>query len=124
MSTETGWVHHYVSTACEHAVGENRPELHAACRLSCKFAEDGAESCRCPCHLGAPVDAFPPPWVDQAQGIARELLAAVEATREGLEGVNPDLYRRCREDPHLFWLRGEVQPPGEWRAPDGSEDGT
>lgn len=26
------WAHRYISTACEHATGENRPELHTKCR--------------------------------------------------------------------------------------------
>lgn len=114
MTAATGWVHHYISTACEHALGEGRPELHGGCRLSCKFADDGVEPCECPCHTGLPLDQFPPPWVDQARDIAIELLASVDDHSRGII-LSPDLEERIRTDPHLFWLRGEVQPPGEWK---------
>jgi 2-polyprenyl-6-methoxyphenol hydroxylase-like FAD-dependent oxidoreductase len=56
--------------------------------------------------------------VDQARDIAADLLVACGGlkglTRSGLSG----LAAKIRTDPHLFWLRGEVQPPGEWRAAD------
>ena len=58
---------------------------------------------------------LPEPWVDQARGIARELL------RYGLrknEAVPWELLDRIDSDPALFWLRGEAQPPGVWR-PEG-----
>lgn len=93
--------HAYVSTACFH--GEC-----GACRNTCKYCD---AVCSCPHHGSGQVP--PEPWVDQARGIARELL------RYGLsrhEAVPPELLRRISSDPGLFWLRGEVQPPGEWRG--------
>jgi hypothetical protein len=114
MTTQTGWVHHYISTACEHAVGEGKPELHASCRLSCKWAEDGQESCRCPCHFGTPPEELPPPWVDQARDLALELIDLLGGPRV-LPG---ELGNRVATDPALFWARGEVQPPGEWQPAD------
>lgn len=115
------WKHHYVSTACEHAVGEGRPNLHAACRRSCKFGEDGVESCGCGCHTGTPLEEMPPPWVDQARAFAERLLTALGGPA-GLAEADPGLYREYRSDPHLFWLRGEVQPPGQWRPPASESD--
>ena len=108
------WVHHYISTACEHALGENRPDLHASCRLSCKFAEDGVESCRCPCHTGTPPEEFPLPPVDQARNIAGELWAVIHRWPHLVPRALRD---RIDSDRHLFWLRGEVQPPGVWTPP-------
>jgi len=35
------------------------------------------------------------------------------------EAVPPELLRRIASDPALFWLRGEVQPDGEWH-PEGT----
>jgi hypothetical protein len=94
--------HAYVSTACHH--GEC-----GTCRNTCKY-------CNVPCSHGchpASGTALPEPWVDQARGIARDLL------RYGLstgEAVPPDLLHRITDDPALFWLRGEAAPPGEWHG--------
>jgi hypothetical protein len=30
-----------------------------------------------------------------------------------------ELQRRTETDPDLFWLRGEVQPDGEWHEDEG-----
>lgn len=117
------WKHHYVSTACEHAVGEGRPSLHAACRRSCKFGEDGVESCGCGCHTGTPLEEMPPPWVDQARGIALELLTLIE--EDDHFRLPAELAERVRSDPNLFWLRRGEQPPGQWRphAPESDAGG-
>lgn len=109
------WVHRYTSTACEHALREGRPELHAECRLSCKYAPDGIESCRCPCHAdGAPAE-LPPPWVDQARDVAIRLLAVIRENGINLGRAEPDLNEALLYGPNMFWLRGEAQPAGEWR---------
>jgi hypothetical protein len=94
--------HAYISTACFHGL------CGGACRKTCKYCD---APCACPCHRGSAA-ALPEPWVDQARGIARELL------RYGLsasEVVPPELLHRIDTDPALFWLRGEERPPGEWR---------
>ena len=100
--------HNYLSTACFH-------ETHGdACRKTCKFCD---APCFCTCHRN-PVSgeraAVPEPWVDQARAIAVELLSAVHG-----EDWPGDLLLRIREDPDLFWLRGEVQPDGEWHEDEG-----
>lgn len=123
QSETTPWVHRYISTACEHALHENRPELHAECRLSCKYSPDGVESCTCPHHTGMPLGEMPPPWVDQARGIALELLTLIE--EDDHFRLPAELAERVRSDPNLFWLRREVQPPGQWRphAPESDAGG-
>lgn len=97
--------HHYVSTACMHGLCDER------CRSTCKFCD---APCEHPCHSQQPRDDLPPNWVDQARDIAIELLASVDDHGRGII-LSPDLEERIRTDPHLFWLRGEVQPPGEWK---------
>ncbi len=119
MTAATGWTHHYMSTACEHALGEGKPELHASCRLSCKFAA-GVEPCRCPCHTGTLPADFPPPPVDQARDIAIELH---ETLARWPHLMPRELRDRIASDPHLFWLRGETRPPGEWK-PAADQTGT
>jgi hypothetical protein len=94
--------HVYVSTACFH--GEC-----GSCRNTCKYC-DAPCSCRT-CHP-ASGQPLPEPWVDQARGIARELLRYGLSTNEA---VPPELLDRITSDPALFWLRGEAQPPGVWR---------
>jgi len=99
--------HAYVSTACFH--GEC-----GACRDTCKYC-DGP--CSHGCHP-ASARGLPEPWVDQARGIARELLRhALSASP-----APPELVRRIEGDPALFWLRGEAKPPGQWRDPKMTED--
>lgn len=101
-------VHRYVSTACWHELADHVPELHGSCRARCKYCD---EQCRCPNHPDAD-DEPNVSWVDQARDVAVELLAAA---RDG--GLPAELEERIRTDRSLFWLRGEVQPPGEWREP-------
>ena len=116
------WVHRYTSTACEHALHEGRPELHAECRLSCKYAPDGIESCRCSCHIeGAPAE-LPLPWVDQARDVAIRLLAVVREHGINLGRAEPDLNEAILYDPNMFWLRGEVQAAGEWHRSNNNEE--
>jgi hypothetical protein len=94
--------HVYVSTACFH--GE-----HGACRNTCKYCD---ESCACTSCDHAAVRNLPEPWVDQARGIAAELLDAIYPA-----DVPDDLAQRIVSDAALFWLRGEATPPGEWHGP-------
>jgi hypothetical protein len=92
--------HVYVSTACHHG-------LHGSCRQTCKFCDT---SCACTqCQHPAPEDAVP--WVDQARSLAADLLALVPSPLLAAAG----LQRRITDDPDLFWIRGETQPPGHWR---------
>jgi hypothetical protein len=94
--------HEYVSTACFHAQCGD-------CRRSCKYCD---VPCQHVCHQMGFTSTIKviPSWVDQARGIARELL---EAARPGaLMGIDPGLLRRIEHDPELFWLRGEETPPG------------
>ena len=106
----TTWTHRYLSTACEHAINEGRPELHTACRNSCKYATEGhPEYCVCACHGEARTQPGRTAWVDQARDVARELY------RYGY--VTPEMEERVATDPALFWLRGEEAPPGEWQPP-------
>lgn len=99
--TDPATRHLYISTACFHGLCGD------ACRQTCKY-------CNAPCsHACHPVSgqSLPEPWVDQARGIARELLRyGLSAT----EAVPPGLLHRIATDPALFWLRGEAAPPGEW----------
>jgi hypothetical protein len=112
----TAWAHHYISSACMHALGEERPGLHAGCRLSCKYAEDGVESCECPCHAeDATTLKLPPPWVDQARDVVVRLLAITMRCGVDLRHEDPDLFETIRDAPEMFWARGEVQPAGIWR---------
>ena len=108
------WVHRYTSTACEHALHEGRPELHAQCRLSCKYAPDGVESCNCPCHIEGAAAELPPPWVDQARDAFVRLLAIAQRCGVDLRTEDPDLFEELRDAPDWFWARGEVQPAGTW----------
>lgn len=101
-----GVIHRYISTACEHE--EDSPELHAACRQTCKFCN---APCMCENHKDGDRQSAVG-WVDQARAIARDLL------RDALNGpVSPELLARIESDPTLFWLRGEEAPPGEWSNP-------
>jgi hypothetical protein len=99
-----GEPHVYVSTACHHG-------KHGKCRNTCKYCD---EPCACRECDHASARDLPEPWVDQARGVARELLRYSLSTGEV---VPPELLHRIEEDRALFWLRGEEQPPGEWRAP-------
>lgn len=114
----TGWIHHYVSTACEHAQMESRPELHTSCRNECKYATGTPEPCQCSCHGESGTQPGRTSPVDQARDVARDLLAVV--LQRPLSGpvLSPELEDRIAHDPGLFWLRGEEHPPGEWRAAD------
>jgi hypothetical protein len=96
--------HHYVSTACLHGLCDER------CRRTCKFCD---ALCAHGCHTGEPVGDLPPAWLDQARDIARELLA-----RSPADLLPGDLIDRVESDPHLFWLRGEEQPPGVLTPPE------
>lgn len=94
--------HEYTSTACLHS-------QCGSCRNTCKYC---GTSCRHGCHPRH--GSLPAAGVDQARGVARELLAAVGADTARMPR---DLVRRIREDPALFWLRGGERPPGTWEAP-------
>ena len=101
--------HPYLSTACHHEAADGDPSMHAACRATCKFCD---APCTCPRHRLAEVLTAPDGgWAGQARAIARELYEHVLTC-----GVlPPDLVIRVSDDPGLFWLRGEEQPPGRWR---------
>jgi hypothetical protein len=107
--------HNYLSTACYH-------EIHGdACRNTCKFCD---APCFCTCHRN-PVSgeraAVPKPWVAQARAIAvefRDLLVGAMIQVDKLAAAE-ELQRRTETDPDLFWLRGEVQPDGEWHEDEG-----
>lgn len=60
----------------------------------------------------------PPSPVDEARDIARELLAVMRAS---YEGVPKELWRRIENDPNLVWLLGEEHPSWEWRPITGPE---
>jgi hypothetical protein len=94
----TGWVHHYVSTACLHGLCDER------CRSTCKFCD---APCEHECHPQTGDRVLPPSWVDQARDIARRLYTEVAF-------LPVDLAEEIAADPHLWWLRGEEQPPGQW----------
>lgn len=93
--------HEYTSTACLHG-------QCGSCRRTCKFCDAS-----CACTLAGCThrdgSSLPVPWVDQARGIARELLDAIGSDTARMPR---DLVARIRNDPALFWLRGEEQPPG------------
>lgn len=112
------WVHQYVSTACAHAQGEDRPDLHASCRNTCKHAPPGQpESCACPCHGDAGTQPATGSPVDQARDLTAELLGVILLAGVDLDALVPDLSERLRTDPALFWARGEAMPPGQWQDP-------
>jgi len=94
--------HLYVSTACRHGAC-------GSCRNTCKYCD---EPCRHECHpQKAATDGQPQTWVDQARDIAAELLYLVRQA----DWLPDKLADRIRNDPSLFWLRGETQPDGTWR---------
>jgi hypothetical protein len=109
------WEHHYISTACQHAIGEGRVEMHAACRNSCKYSAPGkSESCRCPCHGQVGTQPGGVSSVDVARAMARYFLGMI--TSHGVP-IPAEMRHRIKTDPVLFWLReGEVSI-GEWRSP-------
>lgn len=109
--------HDYLSTACWHELNDGKPGYHAKCRAVCKFG-DKPEMCRCPNHVEGEVRRDSE--VDRARGLALRLLAACETAGVNLTDVDRHLARAIRGDPALFWLRGETQPPGEWK--DTSEE--
>lgn len=93
--------HDYLSTACLHEAADGTPQVHDACRQTCKFCD---APCQCPRHE-ARETAGHVSRVDQARDIARELLR---------HGNTLEFQRRIKDDRTLFWLRGEEQPPGTW----------
>lgn len=103
MSDHLTISHDYVSTACLH-------DLCGSCRNTCKFC---GSPCQHACHPQTPGAVAAP--VDEARNVAIALLALLgeDIARDA------ELARRVQGDPALFWLRGEVQPPGEW-APEGT----
>jgi len=112
----TGRLHVYLSTACWHELNDGRPELHASCRASCKFAEGEPEYCSCPNHPENDDRPAPPPWVDQARNATIRLLAVIERCGVDLRTQDPDLYEEIRDGRDWFWARpGEVQPAGQWQ---------
>ncbi|WP_329521193.1 hypothetical protein [Spirillospora sp. NBC_01491] len=110
--------HRYLSTACQHEADDGNPELHGSCRQTCKWCN---ASCMCRRHPAADAAAHPPHWLDQARGVALRLYGHLQARGVDLDDVDPHLARAFREDPAMFWVRGEVLPPGEWR-PDTPEE--
>jgi hypothetical protein len=101
--------HDYISTACYHGQCRGDADGRGGCRRTCKYCD---APCQHICHQGA-VTAPVPSWVDQARGIARELLAEhLHARLPGAPSIPPELLRRIEHDPALFWLRGEEAPPG------------
>lgn len=99
---------HYLSTACYHEHLAGPAALHDACRLTCKFCD---APCSCPQHPHESDSPQAVSWVDQARGIARELLALLEE----VDGVPYKFHEQLSDDPRLFWLRGEEAPPGTWK---------
>lgn len=108
--------HVYLSTACWHARSDSNPDLHTACRNVCKYCP---RPCGCDCHPKAGTQTGRLSPVDQARDVARELLTVMRAS---YEGVPKELWMRIENDPNLFWLRGEEQPPGEWQSIAGELD--
>lgn len=102
----TGWVHHYVSTACLHEINDGDPDQHDRCRATCKTC---GRPCECANHTEGEISSAPPSWVDQARDIARRLMA---------EWPSMTLAQEITTDPALFWLRGEEQPPGQRTPPE------
>jgi len=97
-------MHDYLSTACGHGNCAN-------CRLTCKFCDS---PCQHGCHQQDGTKDLPPSWVDQARDIARELWGFLTHPEYEGSSIPPWLADRVRDDPALFWLRGEEQPPGRW----------
>jgi hypothetical protein len=52
---------------------------------------------------------------------ATRLLAVIERCGVDLRAEGPDLFEAIRDDPAMFWARGEVQPAGEWHPANASE---
>lgn len=102
--------HLYLSTACFHEQASQDPGLHAACRQTCKYCD---APCSCPGHPRGADSVETIPWVDQARTVARQLYETALLTG----ALPPELACRLDSDPLLFWLRGEVKPPGEWHPP-------
>ena len=109
--------HAYLSTACWHATHDGDEQMHTACRNVCKYCD---QPCACPNHPARDGDDTFVSWVDQARDIARELLAAIQAS-ELPQVLAPEQWHRIEDDPALFWLRGEEAPAGTWR-PEGDSD--
>jgi hypothetical protein len=97
--------HGYVSTACYHGQCRGDADGRGGCRRTCKYCDT---PCQHICHQGATI-APVPSWVDQARGIARELMTL---GRFSTAEFPRDLLDRIENDPALFWLRGEEAPPG------------
>lgn len=96
--------HYYMSTACLHERKDGQPDLHDACRRTCKFC---GRPCQCPRHASQDAPAVTS-WTDQARNMARELLALIDEQ----DYMPAPLGERIATDPALFWLRGEEVPPG------------
>ena len=112
--------HDYLSTACWQEANDGKPDLHGSCRAVCKFG-GVPEFCRCPNHAEGEKPSVSN--VDQARGVARRMLDHLTTLGADFEALDVEFARALREDPALFWLRGEVQPDGVWREP-GSEETT
>lgn len=113
----SGGQHEYTSTACWHAVEDNRPELHSSCRATCKYAPGNqVEYCMCLCHAQGIRPPIMQPWVDQAREVAESLLAVINAHGIDLNVAAPKLAAQLKT-PETFWIRGEAQPPGRWIPP-------
>jgi hypothetical protein len=59
--------------------------------------------------------------LDQARGITLRLHAAIQAAGVELATIDRHLARAIREDPSLYWLRGE-EPPHREKATIRQED--
>lgn len=88
--------HAYVSTACLHEADD--PDMHDSCRKTCKFCD---APCQCPGHVAGEVPRVES-WVEQARGIARELL---HRPRWPGDPSYEGMINRILTDPALFWLR-------------------
>lgn len=111
--------HIYLSTACLHELIDGDLSLHGACRATCKTC---CEPCICGKHPAYDNHYFPPPWVDQARNVAVRFLAVIREHGIDLADAEPDLHEALLYDPNLFWLRGEVQPAGEWHPTHNNEE--